>query len=1510
MLSAASLSRLALALTVFVGVCVLLSLPLSAAPETKKKKPEISTTVVISQVYGGGGNSGAPFTNDFIEIFNLGASAVDISTWSVQYAPATSASWIKINLSGSLAAGQYYLIQMGSTNGCSGNPCGLALPATDASGTTNMSVSGGKVALSNDTTTLSCGSSNGDCFPNSSIVDFVGYGGANNFEGTAESAHSNTTSSARASGGCTDTDNNNSDFATGSPGPRNTAHATNICSSSTSTSTSTNAPTNTTIPSDTPTNTDIPIATDTATSILTPTNTDTPTVTFTPIATDTDTPTFTPTDTPTETSTYTPTSTPTETATATPTHTATATPTFVPAGAVVINEVAWSGTGASSSDEWLELYNTTNGAIDLTNWTLSDGGDVNIVLSGFIAAHGYYLLERTDDTTVSDLAADKIYTGGLNNGGEILTLRDGFANVIDTANGNGGAWAAGTASPACSMERVDALQADDDANWRTNDNVHRNGLDAANNPLCGTPKNENSASLVATPTATFTPTETGTAIATATPTETATATPTFVSAGAVVINEVAWSGTGASSSDEWLELYNTTDSAIDLTNWTLSDGGDVNIVLSGFIAAHGYYLLERTDDTTVSDLAADKIYTGGLNNGGEILTLRDGFANVIDTANGNGGAWAAGTASPACSMERVDALQADDDANWRTNDNVHRNGLDAANNPLCGTPKNENSASLPVTPTVTFTPTFTGTPAPGGLYVNEFMPDPAQDWNGDSVADDNDEWIEIYNANAFSVDLSNWKLDDVANGGSNPYPIPGGTTVAAQSFLVFYRAATNIALNNTNDDVRLLHPDGTVADMISYKTSASNASWSRVPDGANYFSLYCPPTPNASNCSVAPTPTLTPTPFAKQIFINEFLPAPYQDWNHDGVLDAGDEWIELYNASNQAVDLSAWQVDDAKNGSSPYRIPNGVILDAHAFLLLFARDTRVGLNNDGDTVRLMYPDGTLADKFQYAPIETNKSYARVPDGAAKWSTSCVPTPGASNCTNNPTPAPTRVFNLTTLAQARALPPGAKVSVLGSVIAHPCELDLYGHELVLSDGDAGIAVYMGFPARMSCLIPRHEQIVVTGVISDHYGMRTIYPESNLDLARHYREPRAIAPRAVHTGDFGANAEAMLVTIQGKVSNGKNGDTLWVNDGTGAVQAYADEFSHASFEGIPRGSIVRITGIGYQYNGGKLPEEGYYLRVRAPDDVTVLERAEKLPEAPGGRGGADLGAVAIGQALAAQTSSYVTVGGVVTMPPGVVDDSDFWLQDASGGIHVFVAKTAGAIPPMQLHDNVSVRGRLVNAFGARELRVELPASIGVHGAGAPAQPLILPTGQVDLSREGALVQIHGWVARFDGRTIYIDDGSGMVLVYIDADTGIRWPRLHVGDPAIITGVVARFRGAPEILPRLASDVQFGAALLPIAGARAPTFLYQLRAQASAGEDLAWTRTLGAHAASNAALIYSPSPKRAVKTSAPAASKAPTHRADDIVTALALFLLAASGVCGVMAAHQYRRARRRAH
>ena len=182
----------------------------------------MSSHIVISQIFGGGGNSGAPFRNDFIEIFNAGSSAVNLNGWSVQYASATASTWSVTPLtSTTLAPGQYYLIQESS-----GGSNGALLPTPDATGTIAMAAGSGKVVLVTNSTTLT-----GACPTDPRIVDLVGYGNtANCFRGSAPApAPSNTNAILRAASGCTDSHNNVLDFILGPPNPRNTNFLPRIC---------------------------------------------------------------------------------------------------------------------------------------------------------------------------------------------------------------------------------------------------------------------------------------------------------------------------------------------------------------------------------------------------------------------------------------------------------------------------------------------------------------------------------------------------------------------------------------------------------------------------------------------------------------------------------------------------------------------------------------------------------------------------------------------------------------------------------------------------------------------------------------------------------------------------------------------------------------------------------------------------------------------------------------------------------------------------------------------------------------------------------------------------------------------------------------------------------------------------------------------------------------------------------------------------------------------------------
>ena len=195
----------------------------------------------------------------------------------------------------------------------------------------------------------------------------------------------------------------------------------------------------------------------------------------------------------------------------------------------------------------------------------------------------------------------------------------------------------------------------------------------------------------------------------------------------VWINEIAWSGTPNSINDEWIELYNSGEEIVSLENWMLrSEDGTPEITLAGSVPAGGYFLLERTDDSSVPNILADQIYTGSLGNGGEELVLRDDNGNEIDRTPS--GSWPAGESSP----EKRSMMRVND--NWETYSG------DAVNE-IFGSPGIVNRMPVPQQGFVSAKPTK--------VQISEISP----------VACGEDEWIEFEIwAPTQAIDITNWKL--------------------------------------------------------------------------------------------------------------------------------------------------------------------------------------------------------------------------------------------------------------------------------------------------------------------------------------------------------------------------------------------------------------------------------------------------------------------------------------------------------------------------------------------------------------------------------------------------------------------------------------------------------------------------------------------------------------------------------------------------------------------------------
>jgi hypothetical protein len=197
----------------------------------------------------------------------------------------------------------------------------------------------------------------------------------------------------------------------------------------------------------------------------------------------------------------------------------------------------------------------------------------------------------------------------------------------------------------------------------------------------------------------------------------------------VVINEIAWMGTKASSADEWIEFYNNTENEVSLSGWKLissdESGPLINFKENHKIGSKNYFLIERTNDTATSELAD---WTGPFGNGlgnnpnCEILFLYDSNDNLIDqTGCKENGYWFAGDNDTKQTMERINSNESGSDStNWENNNLITKNGYDAGNpaNKINGTPKAKNSvstspttiSSLPFDEFSEITLTFLGNP--------------------------------------------------------------------------------------------------------------------------------------------------------------------------------------------------------------------------------------------------------------------------------------------------------------------------------------------------------------------------------------------------------------------------------------------------------------------------------------------------------------------------------------------------------------------------------------------------------------------------------------------------------------------------------------------------------------------------------------------------------------------------------------------------------------------------------
>ncbi len=884
---------------------------------------------------------------------------------------------------------------------------------------------------------------------------------------------------------------------------------------------------------------------------------------------------------------------------------------------VVINEVQYDPTvtGSETAYEWVELYNPGTTPVSLAGWQIADGQSADALPEADLAAGAFLVLAAGQGFAelFPGYSGPVVVLGGSignglgNSGDQVRLLAPGGELVDGLSYGDN----AGLLSPPApdvaaghSLERVPAGKDTDTAgDW----------LDQpAPSP--------------------------GAAAGDLRPTEAPTAAPlpTLATGAVVVLNEhlpapraVDWDGDGqATRDDEWVELFNPGDEAIELRGWQVddvADGGSApyDIPSGWVIQARGHLVIFKRESGI------------SLNNDTDTVRLLRPDGSEADTQTYT-------NAKPDASFARQpDGVGPWTDALPPSPGRPNGTGATPPPGGSTATPGgNPPATSVAPTPGGNGGTPGAGTPAgPTRPAPEIYLPFLVSEVMFDPEAAGNDaarEWVEIYNRGDAPAELAGWAIGDRARWDELPAAVvpPRGFAVVAASQAVADRLGTGGAgvgaaavvavadgaigngLANRGDLVRLRGPTGAIADAVSYGNNldAFDPAVPMGPPGSSIERL--PPdldTDSAADWWVQPAPSPgragTRHEGPPEVKLNEVLPAPIDiDWDGDGSAGFADEWIELYNAADYAVDLGAWRLEDRETDGWSYELPAGSAIPSRGFAVIYRAASGIALDNAADTIRLIRPDGVVADRFAWVRAAGyDRSWSRGVDGAGEWTADYAVTPGAPN---RPMPAPAAksrdeerspdappAARAAALSELRALRTGTRVQVRGRITAPPGS---FGNRTAyVGDETSGVMVFLD--ARDAALPPlaEGERVVAVGRLKDYHGERELVLEEPGDLVSE-GPGDPVPPIPIATGALDESAEGRLVRLRGRVAGGQ-GFSATLDDGSGPARIVIRRETGLPRLGSARGATLEVIGIASQYASRSPWQGGYRVLPRSARDL---------------------------------------------------------------------------------------------------------------------------------------------------------------------------------------------------------------------------------------------------------------------------------------------------------------------
>ncbi|MFA4833968.1 MAG: lamin tail domain-containing protein [Patescibacteria group bacterium] len=942
-----------------------------------------------------------------------------------------------------------------------------------------------------------------------------------------------------------------------------------------------------------------------------------------------------------------------------------------------------------------------------------------------------------------------------------------------------------------------------------------------------------------------------------------------VGVGDVVINELMWSGSSLSSSDEFIELKNTTNREINLAGWQITklSSGAETLILSipedKSISPGSYFLISNYNldninsilniepslvDTAVSLVNTKlqiRLYDGD----------RESGANLIDAADdGIGNPIAGDTGDIKKSMER-NSVPGDGTlvGNWHTC--LQAVNFDHGAND-CGTPKAPNSENQgePQEPETSPPPSPSQGEGEeereevvepqdqdvvvinklGDVVINEFVSDPA---------DEEVEWIELYNATSKEIDLASWTVEEGSGAKTNLAGILAGS--GKEKFFIIAKPKGN--LNNSGDIIILRTGNGVLIDQMAYGNwddgdSANNApaasdpnSLARKFDGQNSFN-------NLNDFAVTTTQTKGASniitglvdeeenkisaaekilyDFSDSIIISEILPNPVGSDNEV-------EFIELYNKGDKEVNLLGWGLGD--DSKTKFKFKDKVFIKGREYLAILRSESKIALNNGGDSVKLFLP---LKDEpykeVKYKAAEEGWGY-NYATSSESWLWSEIITPGEANIIKTVNHPPVISFSC------------PKEIVVGQPILFDSSdtIDEDGDKLKFSwDFGDGINLTLASPEHTYLKVGDY---VVKLAVSDGENEASkeeiVKVFSSAGITGDISGPASVIINEILPDPEGADAEGEWIELKntgsGKVNllnwqldDGEAGSSpykissdLWLEPGN----FYLAERSESGLALNNSNESVRLFN-----NSGKLADEISYEKSYSGESYAQAETGkwfwttaltpgqENIISVAGSKSNAlenVLGVkvkfpaagtyvpVTLEKIRESESGDLVRVEGTVAVLPGILGAQYFYIVGSPG---VQVYNYNKDFPGLKVGDYIEVSGEISISNGEKRIKTNGKEDMKIIENRSAPIPEELAVEKITDDYLGNLVAVTGEITDKKGSTIYLDDGTEEIKVYIKEATGIKTGEIQEGETLAIAGLLSRTESGLRIMPRSPDDI----------------------------------------------------------------------------------------------------------